>query len=458
MKSKIILLAVAAASISLVQGAAAEELQIQASFYPYYDFTRNVAGTTANTELFLPLGVEAHDWEPSISKVRTLADTDVFIYNGLGIETYIDRLAESDDQAHVTFVKASEGLVLISTSGVDERIRMALEEYESDHYTAEEAVEAITSILDGEDIREILEEFKSGELTTTEALSSILELSGDEQAGHDDHDHMSEKEHMDDAKQMSEDDHMSEKEHMDDTKHMSEDDHMSETDHDEHEYTPTEEIREILEMIHDGDITHKEGLGSIEELIGHDEHGHDEHDEHDHGAFDPHIWLDPVLAIQQVMTIRDALVAADPINADDYKDNAAAYIVKLEELHEDYGDTLSNCQYDTMVTFHGAFAYLVERYGFEAVAVAGISGTEEVATAHLIELVEYVRDNNIRHLLGDEVLDQRVLEVIAEETDAEVLTLTPIEGISDEEFKAGATYLDKMRDNLAVLKIALACQ
>ena len=88
MKTELILLLTVAALIPLgtvAQDAAAEEIQVQASFYPYYDFTRNVAGSAATVEQFLPLGTEAHDWEPSISKVRSLMDTDVFVYNGLGI-------------------------------------------------------------------------------------------------------------------------------------------------------------------------------------------------------------------------------------------------------------------------------------------------------------------------------------------------------------------------------------
>ena len=96
---------------------------------------------------------------------------------------------QSGDLSHVVFVKASDGLVLISTTGLDEMIRGALEEYEAGHYTAEEAVEAIEAILDSEEIREILESYRSGTITTTEALSSILDLTGVGHVEHDDHGH-----------------------------------------------------------------------------------------------------------------------------------------------------------------------------------------------------------------------------------------------------------------------------
>ena len=239
---------------------------------------------------------------------------------------------------------------------------------------------------------------------------------------------------------------------------------MDAEDTDEHGHMDAEDIQGILAEIRDGDISHADGLEAIRTLVGSHEGGHDDHDEHDghdghdHGAFDPHVWLDPVLAVQQVTNIRDALVMADPANAGTYENNAAAYISQLEGLHDEYAAALSNCQYDTIVAFHGAFAYLVERYGFETVSIAGLSGTEGVSTADVVNIVKYVQANDIKYLLGDDVLDARALEVIAEETEAQVLTLSPIEGISSVEFESGATYLDKMRTNLEALTMALACQ
>ena len=93
--------------------------------------------------------------------------------------------------------------------------------------------------------------------------------------------------------------------------------------HDDHGHD-TEGIRGILEEIRDGDTSHIEGLEAIRGLVGSEGHGHDDHgehgdhDEHDHGIFDPHVWLDPVLAVRQIYNIRDALVEADPDNAQTY--------------------------------------------------------------------------------------------------------------------------------------------
>ena len=254
-----------------------------------------------------------------------------------------------------------------------------------------------------------------------------MEESGHDDHGHDDHDAMEESGH---------------------------DDHGHDDQHDDDQHTT--EIRDILGDIQNGGTGYGEGLDAIRDLMESEEghgHGHD----HDHGAFDPHVWLDPVLAKQQVLNIRDALAQADPDNAETYQDNAAAYAAQLDELHSEYAAALDNCQRDTIVTFHVAFAYLVERYGFTSVSLTGISAEGEVSTADIIELVEYVKDNDVTHILAEEIRDKRNIEVIATETGTEVLVLSPIEGISADEFESGVTYLEKMRTNLAVLEAALGC-
>jgi zinc transport system substrate-binding protein len=63
---------------------------------------------------------------------------------------------------------------------------------------------------------------------------------------------------------------------------------------------------------------------------------HEEEEEHHHEAGNPHVWLDPVLAQQQVATIGDRLIAINPTNADSYRTNAGDYIEFIEYLNSDY--------------------------------------------------------------------------------------------------------------------------
>ena len=68
----------------------------------------------------MPSGVEAHDWEPRPQEIQSLKDADVFVYNGLGMEPYVDNMIDSGEFDNVLFVIASKGVELIKPEGHDE--------------------------------------------------------------------------------------------------------------------------------------------------------------------------------------------------------------------------------------------------------------------------------------------------------------------------------------------------
>jgi zinc transport system substrate-binding protein len=75
------------------------------------------------------------------------------------------------------------------------------------------------------------------------------------------------------------------------------------------------------------------------------------------------------------------------------------------------------------------------------------------------EIVELARDLGINVVYSEELVDPRFADVIAQEIpNGRVLILSPIEGIKGEEQTAGIGYLNKMRENIANLKIRLECQ
>ena len=80
-------------------------------------------------------------------------------------------------------------------------------------------------------------------------------------------------------------------------------------------------------------------LSMEHEEDSHEEDGHDE--EHQHGGTDPHSWMSPLNVVHWVEVIRDALMNADPANADYYLNNAAIYTEKLLQLHKEIRESLS---------------------------------------------------------------------------------------------------------------------
>ena len=420
----------------------AEKITILTSFYPYHEFTKNVAGDFANVKQFMPSGVEAHDWEPRAQEIQSLKDADVFVYNGLGMESYIENIIESGEFDNVVFLKASEGVELLKFE--DDHDDHAKHDDHDDHDDHDEHAKE-----DDHDDH-------------------------DDHAKHDDHDDHAEEFHEEIALVIEEfeEGHMTESQSIVAIEEIL---HEHEGDGHEHGAGMIEDIEHVLHEIEDGHIAASEGLEEIHHLVSgedvHDEHAkeddHDDHDEHEEGGhdghdhdyeFDPHIWLDPILVKQQVNVIRDGLIQVDPDNKEHYEENARIYNDKMDALDMKIGSALSSCQKDTIVPYHNAFTYLGERYDIHIMALGGMAPDSEASAAEIAEFVDFVKDNDIKVIFSEELVDPRLAEVIAEEANAQVMLFSPLEALNKDEAGTNVSYIDKMEDNLDSLKVALECQ
>ena len=172
---------------------------------------------------------------------------------------------------------------------------------------------------------------------------------------------------------------------------------------------------------------------------------------------DPHVWLDPVLAQDQVRRIRDALVAADPANAASYGSRAGVLLEDLQALDAAFVDGLARCRLDTVVTTHAAYGYLADRYGFAQVPIAGLDAEDEVSPQHLADVVDEVKALGLEYLLVEPALSDRLARTVERETGAESLVIHQIGSVTEAELAEVGDYMALMRGNLASLRQALAC-
>ncbi len=172
---------------------------------------------------------------------------------------------------------------------------------------------------------------------------------------------------------------------------------------------------------------------------------------------DPHIWLDPILAKQEVQAITDGLVAVDSINADYYKSNQQQLIAKLDNLDNDLRHGLSSCRLHDFVTAHQAFGYLAKRYDLNQVAISGISTEAEPSAQQLAVVADFAKANNIKYIFFESLVSPKLAQTLATEVGAKTLVLDPLEGLSQKDIESGRDYFSVMRDNLANLQIALEC-
>lgn len=290
-------------------GAPTEEdkLQVVTTFYPMYDFTKQVAQDNADVSILVPSGTDTHGFEPSAKDVAQIQEADVFVYNSEEMETWVPSILESIDTTDVVIVNASEGIELLEGT------------------------------------------------------------------------------------------------------------HAEEEEHD---------------------------------------HDHEAEEGHSHEV-DPHIWLDPVLAQEEVLNIKEGLIEADAENEAVYTENATAFQTELQQLDEEYAAAFEAAENRTFVTQHAAFAYLADRYDLHQVAISGLSTDAEPSPSELTEMSNFINTQNVEYIYFGKTTSSAISETLANETNTQLAVLDPIEGITEADQEAGVDYLQAMRNNLEALKLSI---
>jgi zinc/manganese transport system substrate-binding protein len=217
-------------------------------------------------------------------------------------------------------------------------------------------------------------------------------------------------------------------------------------------------------------IDSSEGIATIanEAVEGHShaegedhDHAHDhaegeeqaEAGHHHHGEFNPHIWLDPKRAIQQVENIRDGLIAADPEGEAEYNANAAAYIAQLQELDAEITSTLQPYTGKTFVAFHDFAPYFAESYGLNAEFLVDIPEGNP-SPDDVKRVTDEVQASDLKAILTEPQAGESSFSALANDLNVAVSSFDPIETGPPEALEP-EYYLTLMRQNVESLVTAL---
>jgi ABC-type Zn uptake system ZnuABC Zn-binding protein ZnuA len=160
---------------------------------------------------------------------------------------------------------------------------------------------------------------------------------------------------------------------------------------------------------------------------------------------DPHFWQNPANAVHYVRRIQEGLSAADPANAESYRDRADSYVQRLLDLDQEISQILSEVPPSRrhLVTYHDAFAHFGARYGWRTSSLVAndAGGVTPNAITHL---QERVRQEGIAAVFTEPQFRSKVIELAARDTGVEVGTIySDVLGGGS----AADTYIDMMRLN-----------
>lgn len=203
-------------------------------------------------------------------------------------------------------------------------------------------------------------------------------------------------------------------------------------------------------------VAHIEGdehdHGHADDDIHSEGEAHLEDDHHHHGEFDPHIWLDPKRAIQQVKNIRDGLIAIDPDGESEYIANAAAYIKQLEALDQEITERLAPYAGQTFISFHDFAFYFADSYNLNADHLIDLP-QESPSPEDVRRIIETTKSENIKALLTEPQAEVRIFESLAYDMGIALSIFDPI-AVGDQTATEPEYYLTIMRQNLKSLEAA----
>lgn len=175
---------------------------------------------------------------------------------------------------------------------------------------------------------------------------------------------------------------------------------------------------------------------------------------HDHHGGDPHFWLSVPNTIHYVDKITEALVALSPENTEYFLERSQLYLQELEELDRKIMLELGQIPVENrvIVTYHNAFSYLAERYGFAVVDFLVENPEAEPSPRDLGRLVQLLKQQVNPVVFAEPQLNvsTRYVETLAKEIQGKIYIL-----YSDSLSEDVPSYVEMMNYNVKTLLEAL---
>jgi ABC-type Zn uptake system ZnuABC Zn-binding protein ZnuA len=145
------------------------------------------------------------------------------------------------------------------------------------------------------------------------------------------------------------------------------------------------------------------------------------------GKPNPHLWTNPPFAKDYARIVRDTLSARAPAHAGAFAANYERFAAKVDELDAAMKAASATVPRRELLTYHDAYAYFAEHYGWKVIGAVQVSSFEEPTPREVAGLIQQVRSVGVPAIFGSEVFPSKVLAQIGTE--------------------AGVRYVDTLRDD-----------
>lgn len=144
-------------------------------------------------------------------------------------------------------------------------------------------------------------------------------------------------------------------------------------------------------------------------------------EDHDHGhshGIDPHWWHSIDLFRRATGIVAEALAAASPANALEFRKNADGYRTELDQLERWTRREISKIPRDRrhLATAHAAFNYFCKDFGFQPHPVQGMNREQMPDPNELAALVVDLKRNHVAAIFPEKESNPKILKTLTNDT------------------------------------------
>ena len=140
------------------------------------------------------------------------------------------------------------------------------------------------------------------------------------------------------------------------------------------------------------------------------------------GHWDPHVWGDPILWSNCIVTVVDGLSKADPAGAADYAKRGKVVDASYKAMKEWALKRIAEVprEHRILVTSHDAFNYFGQAFGFQVVAVQGLSTVTEAGLADIAKMVDFIKKENIKAIFIESSVNPAAIKRVSKDSDVKI--------------------------------------
>ena len=176
------------------------------------------------------------------------------------------------------------------------------------------------------------------------------------------------------------------------------------------------------------------------------------------GKPNPHLWLDPLLALKYAELIYEELVALDQNNADYYSGNLQELSRRLHALDASIAEAVKAIPdiNRKLLTYHDSWAYWAMRYDFEVIGAIQPSNFSEPSAKEIVDLIQQINTEGVLAIFGSEVFPSPIMDQIANGSEATYVDNLRDDVLPSSPGESQHSYLGMMLWNMQVMLPALS--